>query len=918
MSTTDLIGRRILFLGAHADDIEIGCGGTAAKYAAAGRAIAFAQAADCGRDRRQESRNAAALLDLDVEHGTLFFGNIPDGRLEERKDVLRNWLTDVAERFQPDTVIVHRRDDTHPDHVALHEAVIRALVHPTLLVYPIPKLASQSTPFDPNYWEDVSGFFETKLQLCACHVSQAGKGIYLDPEHLRSLARVAFQSGFGRTGGFAESFRIQVARSAAAVDPGGKASGKTQAVPRGGPPAAPKAGDRILAANPTPPLEAARFGGVTMNIGKVEGTVIGTQVVSGDQLMVFSGSSEAGNRQRPRPESPRGSPDSMAPGPMADASGSSIPPTRPPAAKPPSPSASWAPAQAPLEAGPSPKGPVTHPSPAPGDCLAALQRTLIRLGLIGAEAAMPAPFKTLAGESEGATTYFCMVPTRVQPAGELFAAKCVHSASDRSALWSQIEQYRQNKAHPALLPAEGNAPADGVLVFRDGDWAARVLGDLGILPAAAPLPQPLRVLSGIGGFSRLYLFHVGGQTVLVKFDRPDRQAAEWASIGRLRSLGNLPPEVLLPFPRNAATDGAIVFPAFQGRTVYGDVWQLNELLIERLLTRYEHPQQAAERMFSALERLYQGGRDVPSARTWHSSHPELSGRTEQIAPLLAGSGVALPTDEETWEAAGLLGQPLATANPLSRMTHRLGQLAGTLFLSRVHGDLQSTNVLVSLGRLGAPESLAIIDLEKFADDQPVVDDLVRIEADFWRSVFTEIARRHLVRFAPPVVRKLAAEAFVLALDALDGRSPRVRPSEPEVSALAHAAGRWVFELRQRSWRIILPKGEASHWPRDWFHGLLFYDLKALLRPLVNQDPLRLRIVLLGAALAEETLRDMDAGRYDGGGLQFPDQWPPNGGPGPAVLNSPPVAPQGGMEHGGTVEKGFIAGSVKIEGGLHIH
>ena len=49
MSTTDLIGRRILFLGAHADDIEIGCGGTAAKYAAAGRAIAFAQAADCGR-----------------------------------------------------------------------------------------------------------------------------------------------------------------------------------------------------------------------------------------------------------------------------------------------------------------------------------------------------------------------------------------------------------------------------------------------------------------------------------------------------------------------------------------------------------------------------------------------------------------------------------------------------------------------------------------------------------------------------------------------------------------------------------------------------------------------------------------------------------------------------------------------------
>jgi LmbE family N-acetylglucosaminyl deacetylase len=124
VSVSPLIGRRILFLGARADDIEIGCGGTAAKLATAGRAIAFAQAADCGAARRREAGAAAALLKLSEAGGTLFFGPIPDGRLEERKDVLRNWLADVAGRFQPDTVFVHRGDDSHPDHVALYEAAI--------------------------------------------------------------------------------------------------------------------------------------------------------------------------------------------------------------------------------------------------------------------------------------------------------------------------------------------------------------------------------------------------------------------------------------------------------------------------------------------------------------------------------------------------------------------------------------------------------------------------------------------------------------------------------------------------------------------------------------------------------------------------------------------------------------------------
>ena len=208
-----VVGGRILFLGAHCDDIEIGCGGTAAKYAQ-GRAIAFGIAADCGPERTQEAATSGEKLGLSTGEGTLFFGDTPDGRLAERRDgALKSWLAELREGFRPDTVFVHHGADTHPDHAALFEASRRVFVHQTVLLYPIPKLAVQAMPFQPNYCEDITGSFQTKLDLCACHKSQASKGIYLDPGHLEALAQSAYMTGFGKAGGHAECFSIHVSRS---------------------------------------------------------------------------------------------------------------------------------------------------------------------------------------------------------------------------------------------------------------------------------------------------------------------------------------------------------------------------------------------------------------------------------------------------------------------------------------------------------------------------------------------------------------------------------------------------------------------------------------------------------------------------------------------------------------------------------
>ena len=289
MPTPNLIGRRVLFLGAHCDDLEIGCGGTAAKLVAAQQTVAFAVATDCGAVRKAEATAAAALLGLSAAQGTLFFSPIPDGRLEERKDVLRNWLRHLLESFQPDTVFVHRGDDTHPDHAALYQAATAVFVKQTLFLYAIPKLASLATPFVPNYYEDISDFLKSKLRLCACHASQADKGIYLDPEHLTALARVAYQSGFGRTGGAAESFHLHVARSGAEAEPATVAphlpSPKTPPAPA--PASAPKPPPTPGKRKSTQRKKKTTAGSVTMNIGAVTGQVIGKMIIKGDQNNYF-------------------------------------------------------------------------------------------------------------------------------------------------------------------------------------------------------------------------------------------------------------------------------------------------------------------------------------------------------------------------------------------------------------------------------------------------------------------------------------------------------------------------------------------------------------------------------------------------------------------------------------------------------
>jgi LmbE family N-acetylglucosaminyl deacetylase len=130
----------VLVVGAHADDIEIGCGGTMLQLAAAGFPlhVTWVVLAAAGAREREAVGSAAAFL-KDVEQTTVLLKSFRDGFFPwagaEVKEVFETLKGEVA----PDLVIVPRRDDAHQDHRLVAELTWNTFRDHLVLEYEIPK-----------------------------------------------------------------------------------------------------------------------------------------------------------------------------------------------------------------------------------------------------------------------------------------------------------------------------------------------------------------------------------------------------------------------------------------------------------------------------------------------------------------------------------------------------------------------------------------------------------------------------------------------------------------------------------------------------------------------------------------------------------------------------------------------------------
>ncbi len=195
---------RLLALGAHCDDIEIGCGGTILKLIESGREVEATWVVFSSDDVREREARAAAAAFLRGSAGS-------DVRVERFRNAyfpqvaasIKDYFEDLKGRVDPDLVLTHYRDDHHQDHRILSQLSWNTFRAHNILEYEILKFDPDLG--NPNVFVALTDeIAERKAALIWEHFeSQRGKH-WFEPVVVKSLMRVrAVQAAHA---GYVEAF----------------------------------------------------------------------------------------------------------------------------------------------------------------------------------------------------------------------------------------------------------------------------------------------------------------------------------------------------------------------------------------------------------------------------------------------------------------------------------------------------------------------------------------------------------------------------------------------------------------------------------------------------------------------------------------------------------------------------------------
>ena len=126
----------VLCVGAHPDDIEIGCGGTLLTLQGRSRTTVRGLVLTGTVERRKE---AEAALPRFFPGATVRAFDLPDGRLPAHWDAVKSTLEETAEELRPTVVLAPRPDDAHQDHRLVGRLVSTVWRDALILHYEIPK-----------------------------------------------------------------------------------------------------------------------------------------------------------------------------------------------------------------------------------------------------------------------------------------------------------------------------------------------------------------------------------------------------------------------------------------------------------------------------------------------------------------------------------------------------------------------------------------------------------------------------------------------------------------------------------------------------------------------------------------------------------------------------------------------------------
>ena len=204
MKNMTFYGKSLLFLGAHPDDIELGCGALLADLV--GQADVYCMTFSDNQKNPElknlvqehyNSMHVLGLRDDQIELGSYEPRRFPDFR----QDILQKML-ELRKQHQPEIVFVNTPKDIHQDHQTLTEEATRAFRGTTVLGYDVLR---SSYGFFPHFLAEVSEkAVETKIAALAEYKTYSNR-YYFSPDIIRATA---IRHGALAERSFAEGFDI--------------------------------------------------------------------------------------------------------------------------------------------------------------------------------------------------------------------------------------------------------------------------------------------------------------------------------------------------------------------------------------------------------------------------------------------------------------------------------------------------------------------------------------------------------------------------------------------------------------------------------------------------------------------------------------------------------------------------------------
>lgn len=192
----------ILAIGAHPDDVELGCGGTIAKMISEGKTVAIidltkGELGTRGTDktRKQEAADAAKILGISARENL----EMKDGFLQNSEEYQMR-IVKMIRKYQPEIVLANATDDRHPDH-----AKAAKLVSDACFLSGLKKIETgldgknqefwrpkhvfhfiQWKEMEPDFVIDISDFMEKKIEACMAYKTQ-----FYNPESKEPVTPIA-------------------------------------------------------------------------------------------------------------------------------------------------------------------------------------------------------------------------------------------------------------------------------------------------------------------------------------------------------------------------------------------------------------------------------------------------------------------------------------------------------------------------------------------------------------------------------------------------------------------------------------------------------------------------------------------------------------------------------------------------------